>query len=153
MDDTTLERWEAVDADGVRLLTPPGWTPIAGEFGAALAVRAPEGSIEGFHANLNVVRRDGTMADLDELLAVQIAELELLVDAQVVDAEVTDLAGRPATRTLVAYRSDDTELTLEQWLIPAGGDTLTISATSATSNHVDAGDTLAAIVGTLEIRV
>ena len=150
--DTPLAGWEAVEADGIRLLHPPGWGSVVGQLGAVLAFRSPTPSPDEFHANVNVVKLESGGGKLEDLLAMQRQELEAFNEALLVDAQLTELGGRPATRVLVTSRSDDVELPLDQWMVPAGTSVVTVSATSATSNHADASEDLDAIVSTLEIH-
>ena len=152
MHDTTLHAWKAAEADGIQLTYPPDWSLLRGALGSLLAVRAPDPSPDGFQANVTVVDRPGAGEDLDAILAVQLGELGCFTDALVLDAEITDLAGRPATRVLIAHRSDDFELTLDQWIVPAGRRILTVSATSATAHHAEACEALDAIVASFTIH-
>ncbi len=146
-----LHDWDSTAADGIRLAHPADWTVLRGELGTLVAVRATDASPDGFHANVSVVVRPSAEVDPDEILAAQLGELARLPDAILLDAEITELTQRPASRALVAYRSDDFELTLEQWILWAGGRMLTVSATSASSVHADSTDVLDAIIASFHL--
>lgn len=146
-----LQDWERITAGRYALLSPPGWTLIPEDLGAKLILLSPDASIDEFRPNLNLVERPGGALDPEVHLAVQQDELTHFTDALVIDAERTELAQRVATRVLVTYRSDDTELTLEQWQVGLGDVLLTVSATAATSHYVEVSEILSAMVESLRI--
>jgi hypothetical protein len=139
---------------GFRLELPEGYE-VATDAGALAMVAVEPGPApaSGFRANLVVTVeevRDGTDVEAYTESSLR-GQAELLRSHRLIDSEVTDVRGGPATRTLAHHAQDALAVTIEQWRLVARTLAYTVTASCATLDyaavadvHRDAAETLTA---------
>jgi hypothetical protein len=118
----------------------------------ALAACAPRGADDhGVVASVNVLA-ERTAETLDERAAVTLTQQRVGFPGFVLlDHARTELAGRPAVRTLFTYHLDGHQIVVDQWLVVADGIATVVSGGTDTTGFSGVAQLLEAIAASLEL--